>query len=192
NGFEFVKELREDPSVNFIPVILLTGKDTKEDTLAGLDHGANDYIIKPFDMDELIALIKSMLRGQKLLKARFESQSSSIFVNKEKLKSADQQFLEQVQKAILDNLEDSSLSVEKLAGMLNVGRATLHRKLIKIVDESPVQLIRRIRLEQGKQMIENKSGTISEIAYSVGFESVSWFSKCFKEQYDVNPSELLS
>ncbi len=190
DGFEMVKELRKDEAVNFIPVIMLTGKDTKDDTLKGLGLGANDYIVKPFDMDELKARVKSTLNSQKLLKARFKSDSSFLNVDTKKLKSADQKFVEDVKKFIIENLDDSSLSVESLAAMLNVGRTTLHRKLTGILGETPVQLIRKIRLEQARAMVENKSGTISEIAYSVGFESISWFSKCFKEEYKVSPSEL--
>lgn len=190
DGFEMVDQLRKDPAINFIPIIMLTGKDTKVDTVKGLDLGANDYIVKPFDMDEFKARVRSMLNAQKLLKARFKSESSLFNLDSKKLKSADQQFVEEVKKSILENLEDSSLSVESLAAMVNVGRTTLHRKLTSILGETPVQLIRKIRLEQAKIMIENKSGSISEIAYSVGFESISWFSKCFKEEYNASPSEF--
>ncbi|MFA5668860.1 MAG: ATP-binding protein [Balneolaceae bacterium] len=190
DGFEMVDQLRKDPAINFIPVIMLTGKDTKVDTVKGLDLGANDYIVKPFDMDEFKARVRSMLNAQKLLKARFKSESTLFNLDSKKLKSADQKFVEEVKNSILKNLEDSSLSVESLAAMVNVGRTTLHRKLTSILGETPVQLIRKIRLEQAKIMIENKSGSISEIAYSVGFESISWFSKCFKEEYNASPSEF--
>lgn len=192
DGFEFVKCLRADPAINFIPVILLTGKDTKKDTISGLEHGANDYVVKPFAMDELKARLRSLLRAQKLLRIKLEENKHIISLKNEALKSADQEFIEKVHRAIQEHLSEPTLSVEKLASLVAVGRTTLHRKLTKIANESPVQLIRRCRLERAKYMIESKSGTISEIAYSVGFESISWFSKCFKEQYHISPSELIS
>lgn len=192
DGFEFVKSLRADPLINFIPVILLTGKDTKKDTISGLEHGANDYLVKPFAMDELKARLNSLLRAQKLLRIKLEENRPVISLKNDALKSADQEFIEKVYAAIEEHLCEPTLSVEKLASLVAVGRTTLHRKLTKIANETPVQLIRRCRLERAKFMIESKSGTISEIAYSVGFESISWFSKCFKEQYHISPSELVS
>src|SRR5690606_20327816 len=126
NGIEYVEKIREDETANFIPVIILTGNDTKEDMLKVFEHGANDYILKPFDIDELKALLKSTLKSKKLLKARFETGSAFINVKKENLKSADQKFIEEVRQSILENLADSSLSVETLAAKVHVGRTTLH------------------------------------------------------------------
>lgn len=191
DGFEFVKKLRSDTDINFLPVILLTGRDTKEDTIEGLEKGANDYIVKPFDMNELKARIKSTLRSQKLLKAKLEADTPLLSLHKEDLKSADQEFLELIQTSIQEYITDSSLSVEKLAELANMDRSTLHRKITTLTGEKPVQLIRRLRLEQAEHMIRGKAGSISEIAYSVGFESISWFTKCFKEKYKLTPSEML-
>ncbi|NND31628.1 MAG: response regulator [Saprospiraceae bacterium] len=191
DGTELCQKLREKVETCHIPIIMLTAKADRSGKLSGLDAGADDYLTKPFDHEELVVRANNLITQRALLKRKFAQgvlfKPSEIATN-----SVDEDFLAKVLQTIEENMEETSFGVEDLGHAVALSRSQLHRKLKAITDRSPNELIRNLRLERARELLEKKSGTASEVAYRVGFSSLSYFSKCFKDQYGLTPSEVES
>lgn len=189
DGFTLVKHLRTDPALDFIPIILLTARAETEDKLVGLEYGADDYLTKPFNTDELKARIHNLLERQQRLRERFHQeappppQPASVDVT-----SSDDLFLEQLRTTVEAHMADEQFKVENLAEALGVERSYLYRRMRSLTNTSPSAYLRNIRLERAATLIAGKAGTVSEIAYGVGFKSVPHFSNCFRAKYGCSPS----
>jgi signal transduction histidine kinase/ligand-binding sensor domain-containing protein/DNA-binding response OmpR family regulator len=193
DGITLLKQIRSNPEMDFLPVILLTARAEAEDKLSGLGIGANEYITKPFNIREIQARLKNLFEQQMRLKNHIINEKRSIdnqiHHDPVNFVSADQAFLNTVKNIIQAELSDENFSVEDLAQKVNQSRSNLHRRLTKITGESPSAMIRRIRLELGAQLLSQNAGTVSEIAYSTGFKSVSHFSRVFNDYFGMNPSQ---
>ena len=187
DGIKFCQFLKSDSRTSHIALILLTAKATLDDKVEGLQTGADDYIMKPFEAAELKARIKNLLEQRKRIHEHF--QKFEIIVDKDKITSLDQKFLQQTLTLINEHLADSSFSVEELAEEMAVSRSLLHKKLVVLLGEPPREVIRRIRLNKAAKLIEQKAGNISEIALEVGFSNPSYFAECFQKQFGFNPSQ---
>jgi len=195
DGFELLKQIRENPETSYIPVILLTARAEAEDKLSGLGFGANDYITKPFNVKEMMVRIKNLFDLQKrlkdhLLNASLES-NDKIHHDQVETKSINEVYLDSVKSEIQINLADENFSVEELALKLNQSRSNLHRRLTKLTGETPSAMIRRMRLELGAQLLKQKAGTVSEVAYSTGFKSIAHFSRLFRAHFKQTPTEYI-
>ncbi|HXW05985.1 MAG TPA: ATP-binding protein, partial [Vicinamibacterales bacterium] len=189
DGYALCRALRNDPETDFIPVILLTARAEAEDRLTGLREQADDYITKPFDVRELVARVDNLIALRKRLRDRFAGTVETLHAAPVPAESEDRKFLEQVRAAIEADLGDDDLSVERLARRVAHSRGHLHRRLRELIDESPSDLIRRLRLERAAQLLEARAGSVAEIAYSVGFKSVAHFSNRFHDHFGVRPSD---
>ncbi len=188
DGFQLCQKLKTDERTSHIPVILLTAKAAMEDKLEGLETGADDYIMKPFEPDELRARIKNLVEQRKRLQKYF--QSKGIFdLSGQKITSVDKKFMQKVFDVILSRISDSPLNVEFLADELLVSRPVLHRKILSLTGETPGELIRRIRLNKAAELIKLGFGNLSEISLEVGFNNPVYFSEAFKKQFGVSPSQ---
>ena len=187
DGIKLCRSLKSDARTSHIPLILLTAKTTLDDKVEGLQTGADDYIVKPFESEELKARIKNLLEQRRRIHEHF--QKFEIIIDKEKITSIDQKFLQQTLALINEHLSDSNFSVEELAENLAVSRSLLHKKLVVLLGEPPREVIKRIRLNKAAKLIEQKSGNISEIALEVGFNNPSYFAECFQKQFGFNPSQ---
>lgn len=197
DGFELLKQIRKNPEISFLPVILLTAKVEAEDKLSGLGIGANDYITKPFNIREILLRIENIFKYQKRLQHHFKVRPTvnghaKIHHDKVELKSTDEIYLETVKHLIQNHLANEDFSVEMLASKLNQSRSNLHRRLTKLTGESPSSMIRRIRIELGAQLLLQKTGTVSEVAYAAGFKSVAHFSRIFRDHFDQTPTEFMN
>ncbi|MCB0687187.1 MAG: response regulator [Saprospiraceae bacterium] len=191
DGTELCRQLRQKVETSHIPIIMLTAKADREGKMEGLEVGADDYLTKPFDHEELIVRAKNLIQQRRLLRRRFAS--DVIFKpNEVASNSIDEAFLTNVLQVIEKNMEDPSFSVEDLAKDVSLSRSQLHRKLKALADQSPNELIRSFRLQRAHDLLLNNAGNMSEVAYQVGFNSLSYFSKCFKDQFGLAPSEILS
>jgi signal transduction histidine kinase/ligand-binding sensor domain-containing protein/DNA-binding response OmpR family regulator len=188
DGYALCRTLKSDPETDFIPIILLTARADAEDKLAGLTERADEYLTKPFDVRELLARIGNIVAMHQRLRERYASQHLTIRAEPVTAAPADQRFIDQVSAAIEANLGDDSFNVERLATIVGQSRGNLHRKLRELTNESPSDLVRRIRLERAAALLDAESGSVSEIAYAVGFKSVAHFSNAFHELYGVRPS----
>ncbi|HEV2844147.1 MAG TPA: two-component regulator propeller domain-containing protein, partial [Thermoanaerobaculia bacterium] len=189
DGNALLRALRTDPELEFIPVILLTAKASAENRIEGLREGVDDYLVKPFDPRELRARIDNLIASRKRLLDRLAATPSRPLRAKEvQVTSADDSFLARVQAAVEERLGDSDLTVEGLAEALSCDRSYLLRKLRTLTGETPSSLIRSLRLQRAEQLLRANAGTVSEVAYTVGFKSVAHFSNAFQERYGERPS----
>ena len=187
DGVELCNKIKQDHRTNHIPVILLTAKASEESKLHGLDRGADDYIIKPFNKDELVLKIRNQILAQKRMqeKIRLELLSGGTLIN---AVSSDEKFIARIKEIIESRMSDEQLGVESLADEIGLSRVQLYRKVNALTGISVNDFIRKLRLQKGAQLLSQNWGTIAEIAYEVGFSNPSYFSKCFKDQFGVIPS----
>ncbi len=188
DGIQLCEKLKTDERTSHIPIILLTAKATSDDKIEGYETGADDYIMKPFDVKELQARIKNLTYQRKKLQEHFKKEGLFNLDNK-KLISIDMKFLEKANKIINEHISDTSFGVELFASELAISRAALHKKLVALVGEPPSELIKRIRLSKAGILLKNNTGNISEIALEVGFNNPAYFSECFKKQFGETPSQ---
>jgi YesN/AraC family two-component response regulator len=192
DGNELVKKLKNDEKTSHIPIILLTAKAGQENKLEGLEIGADDYLTKPFDIKELQVRIKNLINIRKKLQEKFKRMENQFpFVTGLKLNSLDEKFIVKVNEVIEKHLSEEEFSIEEFGKEVGMSRSQFHRKFTAITGKSASLYLRSMRLSSAKKMIEGKTGNISEIAYSVGFSSLSYFSKCFKEEFGHSPSDLM-
>jgi signal transduction histidine kinase/ligand-binding sensor domain-containing protein/DNA-binding response OmpR family regulator len=188
DGFQLCNKLKTDERTSHIPVVLLTAKAAKQDKIEGYETGADDYIMKPFEPDELRARIKNLIEQRKRLHEHF--QKRGIFeLDQTKITSVDKRFLQKAFELITKNVSDSSFTVEAFADNLAVSKSLLRKKIVSLTGEPPVELIKRIRLKKAAELIEENFGNLSEIALEVGFNNPAYFSECFKKQFGVSPSQ---
>lgn len=189
DGFEVTKILKKQEKTSHVPIVLLTAKAGVENRIAGLETGADAYVPKPFSSEELHARIKNLIAGRKKLKEKF---SRSLLVKPEVVSepSMEEKFLMRVKAAVEAHLDDENFSVEELSKEVGMSRAQLHRKLIALTGVSASRFVRNYRLEHAYQLLQNKVGTVSEIAYRVGYSSPAYFTKCFTEDFGISPSQV--
>lgn len=190
-GYELCRELKNDVETCHIPIILLTAKASEENILEGLECGADDYITKPFNTGILCARIKNLIDIRSRLQTDVNRQMSLQPV-KTSLSGLDQTFLKNLNGIIEENLPDEEFNVDKLCEKLNMSRATLYRKVQALSSLTPNEFIRSNRLKRAAELLKQRSITVLEVALEVGFGSSSYFSKCFKNQFHLLPSEYQS
>lgn len=187
DGFRVADILKQDEKTSHIPLILLTAKASREDKIKGLKTYADDYVTKPFRPEELLLRIKNLINIRKQLKKKYYQK---IEIKPEALstESIEEEFLLRVVNNIKKNLLNENFSVDILAREVSMSRSQLHRKLVALTDQSASEFIRSYRLNLAKNKIRNGEGSISEIAYEVGFNSPSYFSRAFREKFGESPS----
>lgn len=188
DGFKLCNRLKNDARTSHIPIIMLTAKATLDDKLNGLEFGADDYIMKPFEASELKTRIKNLLEQRKRIHEHYYK-NGFLYFDYDKITSQDQMFLRKLSSAIIDNISDSSFSVELLAETLAVSKSLLLKKTEALTGESPIELIKRIRLTKAAKLIENNFGNVTQVGLEVGFNNPSYFAECFKKQFGVAPSQ---
>lgn len=189
DGLELCIILKKELETSHIPIILLTAKDSADDRVECYNAGADGYIAKPFDLKVLEARIRNFIENKKSRQKDFQK---DIEVNISKLDypTIDEQFLIKAVKVIEDNLSEVDLDVNFLAGNLLMSKSSLYRKIKTMTGLSPVEFIRNIRLKHACQMLKDKSISISEVAYATGFSDPKYFTTCFKNEFDVTPSDF--
>jgi signal transduction histidine kinase/ligand-binding sensor domain-containing protein/AraC-like DNA-binding protein len=188
DGFKFCEKLKIDERTSHIPVILLTAKAAKQDKLDGYELGADEYILKPFETDELKARIKNLIQQRERIHQHFK-EHGLIELNLAKITATDKKFLKSVYESIINNISDSNFSIEHLAEKINISRSVLQRKVVSLTGEKPGELIRRVRINKAAELIKKRFGNLSEIALEVGFNNPAYFSEVFKKQFGVTPSQ---
>ena len=188
DGIQLLEALKTNEKTSHIPIVLLTAKADLSSRLEGLETGADDYLTKPFDATELVIRSKNLIEQRKALRKMF---SKSLFLEPKKIAitSTDELFLNKVMRTVEKYLDDSSFTVEVFQREVGMSRMQLHRKLKALTDHSATEFIRIQRLKSAAQQLTDSDASISEICYRVGFNSLSYFTKSFKAQYGVTPSE---
>lgn len=188
DGFQLCSKLKTDSRTSHIPVIILTAKATMQDKINGLEIGADDYIMKPFEASELKARIKNLLEQRKRLHEHFR-QHGLFEIEGKNITPVNQKFLKKTVAIITEHISDTSFGVEMLAENMAVSRSLLLKKIEALIGEPPSELIKRIKLNKAAKLIEKNFGNISEVALEVGFNNPSYFAECFRKQFGFSPSQ---
>lgn len=217
NGLQFCQHVKRNLVTSHIPVILLTARAMNEQQIEGYQHGADAYITKPFDHNMLLVRVENLLLNRERLKKSWQAPiASSIAPVDEKEddhaveltvdidnvdeigKNADEvatpredAFLDRLYAVIDSHMHNSDISVEDIGLEIGLSRVQLYRKVKALTGLSPVELMRKIRLNKAREMLLTTEKNISEVAYEVGFSAPSYFTKCFKEEFGQLPNELL-
>lgn len=189
DGVSFCRHVKEDLKFSHIPVILLTAKTSLQSKIAGLETGADEYVEKPYSIDFLRARIANLLEGRRKIREAYQKLPETAYETMAHSK-ADECFLNDLIKTIHAHLDEVDLDVDRLADALNMSRATFYRKVKQISELTPNDFIRLVRLKKAAELLRAKDYRISEIAYLVGFNSPSYFSKCFQKQFGVLPKDF--
>ncbi len=189
NGYELCAALKTDERTSHIPVIMLTAKTDRDSRIKGIETGADAYLAKPFDREELLALIENLIRTRQQLRKKYSKGNNWITVTEE-LPSMERKFLERVHAAIESELDNDQLSTDFLGRKIGLSRTQLHRKLKDLTDQSPGELIRTIRMQRAHDLLQQHAATVAEVCYKVGYTNPANFSTAFSKHFGYPPSAV--
>ncbi len=188
DGIEFCKRIKADEATSHIAVILLTAKTSHEDKIAGLQAGAEAYVRKPFDLNELDLHVRNFIEVRKKLKEKVVT-GAQIDLEKLNFQDKDKGFIEKVSAIINENIENETLNTEELAKQLGMSKTLVYLKLKKLLNMSGSDYIQSLRFKKAIELMADFNRNISDIAYEVGFSDPNYFSKVFKKLYGKTPTE---
>ena len=188
DGLQFCQSLKQDFITSHIPVILLTARSTETQQMEGYEHGADAYMTKPFRADLLISRIDNLLRSRQQLQALFKG--GQVADEEVKLTTQDKLFMDHLREVVREKMANPKLKMDDLGDDLGISRVQLYRKVKVLTGLSPVELLREMRLERAKTLLNSTTKTVAEIAYEVGFTTPSYFTTCFKKQFGKLPMEF--
>jgi AraC-like DNA-binding protein len=187
NGLELCKKIKADPEFSHIPFLLVTALPGNKDKLAGLRAGAEDYIVKPFQLQELELKLRNLYRSarqtRELYSKTIRLAPSDIHISPEQ-----EVFLKKAIASVEKDIDDPEFCIEALGRTLGTSRMQLYRKIRAATGQTVKEFIRDLRLERACQLLKNKDLTINEVAYMSGFREISYFRKCFKKKFGKTPS----
>lgn len=189
DGFEACSILKQDAVTDHIPIIILTAKSSDKDRIEGLSTGVDAYLIKPFNKEELLTRVNHLVEQRRKLINKFKAANFDDLLTKSP-KNPQSFFINKITSTILDELDNGHFGSTDLAKKMNISESQLYRKIKSLTDKSTAIFIRSIRLQKAKEFLETSDKSISEVAYSVGFNDPSWFSRAFKEEFGCAPSEI--
>ena len=188
DGLEFCSQLKQDKAISHIPVILLTARSLDEQRAEGYKHGADAYIAKPFSLELLLSRIDNLIESRKKLSQMF-SNTDENGVYEKLSNETDKTFVTQLRKIIQENLGNSEFNVERIGDEIDLSRVQLYRKVKALTGHSPVEMLRKARLMRARHLLRTTEKSVSEVAYSVGFSTPSYFSKCYKDEFGESPKK---
>ncbi|MBL3655604.1 hybrid sensor histidine kinase/response regulator transcription factor [Fulvivirga sediminis] len=187
NGMELCEKVKADNRTSHIPFVLLTAHSNNDKKLKGLNVGADDYITKPFNFEILLSRIKNLIQQRQAMQEAF-TKKITVETSEVDIISLDDKLIQQAIKVVEENISNPDLSVEMLSRELGMSRTHLYKKMVSLTGKTPVEFIRKIRLQRAAQFLRKSQLTVAEVAYQVGFNNRKYFSKYFKMEYDVLPS----
>jgi signal transduction histidine kinase/ligand-binding sensor domain-containing protein/DNA-binding response OmpR family regulator len=188
DGLELCRKIKTDNRTSHIPVILLTAKTTDQQKYEGLETGADDYITKPFNFEVLELRIKILIEQRQKLRQHFQ-QNIDLQPSEISITSLDDKFLKKIKEITERNMHEPNFSVEKLSTEFGISRAHLYNKLLALTGKTPIEYIRILRIRRSAQLLEKSQLTVMEIAFKVGFNDPRYFTKHFKSEYKMTPSQ---
>ena len=190
DGATVCRNIKSTTATDHIPIILLTAKAGVESRIEGLETGADDYLTKPFDLRELRIRVANLIDQRKKLQAKYQS-GVPLTYKPVKAESANDKFLKRLQEVVEERMSDSKFGVEEMAREIGMSRVQLYRKLTALTSQSAVEYLRSYRLERAADLLRRGAGNIAEIAFQVGFDNPSYFTKTFREHFGKLPSDLV-
>ncbi len=199
DGLECVRQLKEEVSTSHIPVLMLTACSLDEQRVAGYENGADAYIPKPFNLDVLAARCRNLLANRRRIrelygKGRVESRNDMTAVKNattapRRPNDVESEFYSRFVEIVQEHLSDPDLQIAWIASEMGLGQSQFTRKIKALTNYTPVELIRSMRLQKAKTMLLSSGKTVGEIAHAVGFTTLAYFSKCYKEEFGVSPTD---
>lgn len=188
-GDELCRILKSSVDTSHIPIILLTALSERENIIFGLEAGANDYIIKPFDLSVLKVRIRNILQNRQHLRETVLAMDAQP-EETDYTSQLDKEFLDKVMKVIEEELSDSEFSINDFCRMLGMSRTSVYNKIKTLTGQGPNDFIRIVRLNKAKELLVSRKYSIGEVANMVGFSDPKYFSTCFKKQFGTSPSKI--
>ncbi len=189
DGIEFCKNIKSDDRTSHLPVILLTARHSQEKQIEGLCSGADDYIFKPFNSVVLKTRINNLLNSRFELHQKFKN-STSLNFDHEGTDDSDKKLIQSIIDIVLENITYEKINADFIAKRLHISRSLIYIKVEALTGQSVNEFIRNIRLKKATRMLLQKKFNITEVAYSVGFSSQSYFTRCFTNQFGKSPREF--
>lgn len=189
NGFDLCREIRNSIVLNHIPIIIITAKSEDMDRVQGIEAGADAYLLKPFNTDELYVRIAKLLEQRRILREKYSHALHNNCTETVKLFPADQVFIDRLTDIIYSQISDTSLNSDKIAEKMCMSKSQLNRKVRVITDNNTTVYITHIRMEKAKRMLSSNDMPIGDIAIQCGFEDVGYFGRVFKQTFRMTPSQ---
>lgn len=194
DGLELSRQVKGNFAISHIPFLMLTAKTAQESRLEGYRSGVDEYLLKPFDEEMLLARIRNILDNKRRYQSQFQKTMETEALNIPE-ETGDKKFIDRIMEVVEANYKNSYFEVGDFAEALGVSRSLLNKKMSSLLGESPNQFVRNYRLKIAKALLEKNRDTkmmnVSEIAFEVGFNDSKYFTRCFTKQYGVSPSSLL-
>jgi YesN/AraC family two-component response regulator len=188
-GESLCYRLKQQDKTSHIPIIVLTSQDSLFSRVNSFFLGADDYMTRPFELVELQIRIQNLIQSRKLLQQKY-SRHLELKPSPVEVQSDDDLFLQRVMKVVEENMDNPMFGSEEFAKNAGLSQTRLYRKLIALTGYSANDFIRRVRLNRAADLFRKQAGNVSEIAYQVGFNSLSYFAKCFKQQHQYSPRDF--
>lgn len=189
NGFDFCKFIKNSELTSHIPLIFLTARGDEKARMRGLKTKADDYLLKPFNPQELLIRVDNLIENRRMLREKFNSKSTLKTIDIT-VSSRDQVLMQKLINAVEKSIHKTDFSIGDLGKEVAMSRSQLHRKLKALINQTPNELIQSFRLNRAKELLEKDAGTIAEIAYMVGYDDPGYFSRCFRKYFGKLPSEI--
>lgn len=190
DGLELCEHLKSELDYSHIPIILLTAKTTLQAKIEGMKLGADAYIEKPFSVEYLKVCVTNLLSNREKLRVSF-AHSPFVQANSMALTKADEVFLKTLKEIVDENMQNPDFCIDDMASLLNMSRSSLNRKIKGVLDMTPNDYIRLERLKKAAQLLKEGECKINEVCYMTGFNTPSYFTKCFQKQFGVLPKDFI-
>ena len=190
DGFTMLRMIKTNANISHLPVVMLTSKADVGNRLEGLERGADAFLAKPFDMQELHSVIDNLIHNRQRLKGKYSgAQQQANRIEQPEVKGNDELLMERIMKVVNKNLSNSDFNVDMLTQEVGISRAQLHRKMKEMTGISTSEFIRNIRLEQAARLLREQKINVTQVAYTVGFSNLAHFSTIFRKHFGISPSE---
>ena len=184
--------IKTNANIAHLPVVMLTSKADVANRLEGLERGADAFLAKPFDLEELHMVIENLIQSRQRLKGKYSGAQQQVDkLEQPEVKGNDELLMERIMKVVNKHLSDSDFNVETLTSEVGISRAQLHRKMKEMTGLPVSEFIRNIRLEQAVRLLEEQKINVTQVAYTVGFSNLAHFSTVFRKQFGVSPTEYM-
>ena len=190
DGLELCEHLKSELDYSHIPIILLTAKTTLQAKIEGMKLGADVYIEKPFSVEYLKVCVANLLNNREKLRASFVN-SPFVQTGSMAMTKADESFLKTLKEVVVANMQNPDFCLDDMASLLNMSRSSLNRKIKGILDMTPNDYIRLERLKKAAQLLKEGECKINEVCYMTGFNTPSYFTKCFQKQFGILPKDFV-
>ncbi len=193
DGIEMLDQLKNNEITSHIPVILLTAKFSIESQIQGLQYGADYYIPKPFNNAFLLTAIENLIKQRKRIFQSLKDNNKPIQLHRgaRTITEKDEAFMKKVIAVVNNDMNNPEFNIDTVAETLGMARSTFYKKLKSLTDLAPIELVKDLRLQRGKELLDAGENNISTVAYSVGFNNPKYFGTCFKEKYGITPSAYI-